>query len=178
MDGIVSGGGHCSLGADGCLTGIGAVGSITGCESGDDGHDGEGESSMRGIGASMGSSTETSAGTHVDLLTSLSHLGNCASENLACIAVKRTLLGECMNRKLALLPGATSKYTISSNLGASLFAWTVNLRLLAMKHSVWCVPLKAGQDCLIVNMGGMGSSEFPPAIRQASHMAHSLSFVH
>ena len=40
------------------------------------------------------------------------------------------------------------------------------------------MPLKVGQGCPIVNMGGMDSSKFPPAIGQASHMAHSLSFVH
>ena len=93
---------------------------------------------MRGIGASMGSSTGMSAGTHVDLLTSLLHLGNCASENSACTAVKRTLLGECMNRKLALLLGATSKYTISSNLGASLFAWTSDRRKTYAAHPNTC----------------------------------------
>ena len=70
----------------------------------------------------MVSSTGTSAGTHVDLLIGLSHFGNCASSNSAHAAVKRTLLGECMNRKLALLPGATPSYTISPNLGVNLLA--------------------------------------------------------
>ena len=102
--------------------GVEAAGSVTGCESGDGEHDGGGESSTRGIGASMGGSAGTSAGTHVDCFTGLSHLGNCTSENLACTAVKRMLLGERMNKKLASLPGATSKYTISSDFGASLFA--------------------------------------------------------
>ena len=46
-DGTAGGGGHCFLGAGGCLTGVGATGSITGCESGDEGHDGGGESSTR-----------------------------------------------------------------------------------------------------------------------------------
>ena len=119
---MACGGGHCFLGAGGCLTGVGAAGGITGCESGDEEHDGGGESSTSGIGASMGSSTGMSVGTHVDLLVGLSHLGNCASENSACAAVKRTLLGECMNKKLPSLPGATPRYTISSNLGASLSA--------------------------------------------------------
>ena len=40
------------------------------------------------------------------------------------------------------------------------------------------MPLQVGQGCPIVDVGGMCGSEFPPAIRQASHMEHSLSFVH
>ena len=80
---------------------------------------------MSGIGASMGCSVGKSVGTCVGCLTGLSHLGNCASENLACVAVKRTLLGERMNKKLASLPGATPRYTISSDLGASLSALTL-----------------------------------------------------
>ena len=47
-----------------------------------------------------------------------------------------------------------------------------------MKRFVWCLPLKVGQGCPVVNMGGMGSREFSPAVRQASHMVHSFSFVH
>ena len=58
------------------------------------------------------------------VFTGLSHLGNFASENSACAAVKRTLWGEHMNKKLASLPDATPKYTISSHLGASLLAQT------------------------------------------------------
>ena len=102
--------------------GVGTAGGITGHESGDKGRDGGGESSTSGIGASMGSSTGVSVGTRVGLFTGLSHLGNCASENSACTAVKRTLWGERINKKLASLLGATSKYTISSDLGASLLA--------------------------------------------------------
>ena len=97
--------------AGGCLMGVGATGGITGCESRDEGHVEGGESSTRGTGASMGGSAGMSVGIHVDHLTGLSHLGNCASENSACTVVKRTLLGECMNRKLASLPGATPRYT-------------------------------------------------------------------
>ena len=59
--------------------GVGATGSITGRESGDEGHDRGGESSMRGIGASIGSSRGMSVRTHVNLLTGLSHLGNYSS---------------------------------------------------------------------------------------------------
>ena len=121
-EGTAGGGGHCFLGAGGCLTGVGATGGITGCESGDEECDGGGESSMRGIGASMGGSTGTLAGARVGRFMGLSHLGNCTSENLACAAVKRTLLGEHINKKLASLPGATPKYTISSDLGARLSA--------------------------------------------------------
>ena len=121
MGGTASGGGHCFLGAGGCLMDVGAAGSITGHECRDKGCDGGGES-LRGIGASINNSTSMLAGTHVDHLIGLSHLGNCASENSACVVVKRTLLGECMNKKLASLPGATPKYTISSNFGASLSA--------------------------------------------------------
>ena len=102
--------------------GVGAASGVIGRETGNEGRDGGGESSMSGIGASMGCSTGTLAGTCAGHLTGLSHLGNCTSENSACMAVKRTLLGECMNRKLASLPGATPRYTISSNLGASLSA--------------------------------------------------------
>ena len=58
------------------------------------------------------------------------------------------------------------------------YVQVVDLRLLAMKRFVWCAPLKVGQGCPIVDMDGMGSSEFPPAIGQACHMVHSLSFVH
>ena len=72
----------------------------------------------------MGCSAGASAVTHAGRLMGLSHLGNCASENSACPVVKRMLLGECMNKKLASLPGATPKYTISSDLGASLSAQT------------------------------------------------------
>ena len=104
--------------------GVGATGSITGHEFGDEGHNGGGESSMGGMGASMGGSTGMSVGTHAGLLTGLSHLGKCTSENSACAAVKRTLLEECMNKKFASLPGATPRYTISSDLGASLSART------------------------------------------------------
>ena len=76
--------------------GVGAAGGVTGRESGDGERDGGGESSTSGIGASMGGSTGISAGTRVDRFMGLSHLGKCASENSACAAVKRTLLGERM----------------------------------------------------------------------------------
>ena len=99
-----------------------ATGGITGHESGDVGHDGGGEPPTGGIGASMGNSAGVLAGTHVDHFVGLLHLGNCTSENSARAVVKRTLLGECMNKKLALLLGATPRYTISSKLWASLFA--------------------------------------------------------
>ena len=59
-------------------------------------------------------------GTHVNLLTGLSHLGNYTSSNSACTMVKRMLLlGEHINKRLASLPGAIPKYTISFDLGAS-----------------------------------------------------------
>ena len=32
--------------------------------------------------------------------------------------------------------------------------------------------------CTIVDMGGMGNQEFPPTLRDASLMVHSLLFVH
>ena len=102
--------------------GVGAAGGVTGCGSGDEGCNGGGESSTRGTGASMGDSPGTSVGTHVDLLMGLLHLGNCTSENSAYVAVKRTLLGEPMNKKLASLPDATPKYIISSGLGVSFSA--------------------------------------------------------
>ena len=51
-----------------------------------------------------------SVGTCVDHLISPLYLGNCTSENSACTVVKRTLLGEHINQKLALLLGATPKY--------------------------------------------------------------------
>ena len=92
--------------------------------SGDEGRDGGGESSTSGIGASMGCSAGMSAGTLVGHSMGLSHLGNCASENSACMVVKRMLLGEHINRKLASLPGVTPRYTISSDLGASVSAHT------------------------------------------------------
>ena len=88
------GGGHCFLGAGGCLTGVGAAGGITGCGSRDEECDGGGEFSMSGIGASMGCSAGMLAGIHVGHFAGLSHFGNCASKNSACAAVKRTLLGE------------------------------------------------------------------------------------
>ena len=122
--GTAGGGGRCFLGAGGCLTGVGATGGVMGPGSGDEGRDGGGESSTSGIGASMGGSAGISAGTRCDRFMGLSHLGNCASENSACAAVKRTLLGERMNKKLASLPGATPRYTISSDFGASLFVRT------------------------------------------------------
>ena len=102
--------GCCFLGEGGNLTGIGATGGVTGHESRDEGRDGGGETSTRGSAASMGGSTGSLAGTCVDRLTGLSHLGNCASKNSPCAAVKRTLLGEHINKKLASLPGATPKH--------------------------------------------------------------------
>ena len=42
-------------------------------------------------------------------------------------------------------------------------------------YMIYCMPLKVGQGCPIVNMGGPGGRDFPPA---ASQMAHSPSFVH
>ena len=119
---MAGGGGCCFLGAGGCLMGVGAAGDITGHESGDEGRDGGGESSTSDNSASIGSSTGMLATTRVGHFTGLSHLGNCASENSACAAVKRTLWRECIKRNLASLPGATPKYTISSDLGASLLA--------------------------------------------------------
>ena len=41
---MAGGGGHCFLGAGGYLMGVGTIGSFTGCESGDRGYDGGGES--------------------------------------------------------------------------------------------------------------------------------------
>ena len=75
----------------------------------------------------MGGSAGMSVGTPVDLF-GLSHLGNCASSNKVCTVVKRTLFGECMDEKLTSLPGATPKYTISSDLWASLSAHTLDGR--------------------------------------------------
>ena len=98
------GGGCCFLGAGGCLTGLGATGSIIGCESGDEVCDGGGESLTRGTGASMAGSTGMLVGTHVDHLKDLSHVGNCTSKNSACAVVKRTLLGECMNKHHCQVP--------------------------------------------------------------------------
>ena len=83
---------------------------------------GGGESSTISIGASMGCSAGMSVGTRVGHFTGLSHFRNCTSKNSACMVVKRTLWGERMNKKLALLPGATPRYTISSDLGVSLLA--------------------------------------------------------
>ena len=155
------------------------------------------------------------AGACVDLLTGLLHLGHCAFSNEACTAVKRMLLGEYMNKKLASFPGATPKYTSNSappthrlltkqpvhrhslslnplqgaptppNISwkedicsATKYMQVINSRLLDIKHFISCVLLKVGERCPIVNMGGMGSSKFPPTIRQASQMAHGLNFVH
>ena len=122
VGGTAGGGGCYFLGASGCLTGVGATGGITGCKFGDEECDGGGEYSTGGIGASMGSSAGMSVGTHEGHFTGLSHVGNCTSEKSACVVVKRTLLGECMNRKFASLLGATPRYTISSDLGTSLSA--------------------------------------------------------
>ena len=95
--GTASSDGHWFQGAGGCLTGVGTIGGITGCESGDKGCDGEGESSKWGMGTSTGGSIGMSAGTHVDLF-GLSHWGNCASLNEACAAVKQTLFRKHMKR--------------------------------------------------------------------------------
>ena len=57
---------------------------------------------MEGMGASMGGSTGTSAGTCAGLLMGLSHLGKCASGDLACMVMKRLLLGEHMNKKFEI----------------------------------------------------------------------------
>ena len=132
--------------------GVGAAGSIIECKFRDEGHDRGGESSIRGTGASMGGSAGMSVGTHVDLLMGLSHLGNCTSENLVCAAVTRTLLGEHINKKLALFPGAIPRYSkfICPNIsqktcGTFKYMQVINSRLLAMKCFIWCMPLKAGQ---------------------------------
>ena len=44
----------------------------------------------------------------------------CDSLKSVCAEVKRMLLGDHMNRKFELFPGATPKYTMSSDLGAIL----------------------------------------------------------
>ena len=54
----------------------------------------------------------------------------------------------------------------------------IDSRQLSIERLIWCAPLKAGQGCPIVKVGGVSSRELPPAVWQASQMAHSLSFVH
>ena len=57
-----------------------------------------------------------------------------ASSNSACADVNRTLLGDLMNRKLDLFPGATPIYTISSDLEPILLAHTSSGRCIYAVH--------------------------------------------
>ena len=60
--------------------------------------------------------------------------GKQALSNSICVDVNRTFLGDLMNRKLDLFPGATPMYTISSDLGAILLAHTSSGRCTYVVH--------------------------------------------
>ena len=60
--------------------------------------------------------------------------GKWASSNSTYADVNKTLLGDLMNRKFELFPGATPMYTISSDLGAILLACTSSGRCMYAVH--------------------------------------------
>ena len=64
--------------------------------------------------------------------------GKWASLKSACADVNRTLLGDLMNKKFDLFPGATPMYTISSDLGTILLAYTSSRRCTYVVHPKTC----------------------------------------
>ena len=64
--------------------------------------------------------------------------GKWASSNSAYADVNKTLLENLMNRKFDSFPGATPRYTISSDLGAILLACTSSGRCMYAVHPKTC----------------------------------------
>ena len=64
--------------------------------------------------------------------------GKWTSLKSTCVDVNRTLLGDLMNRKFDLFPGATPMYTISSDLGAILLACISSGRCMYAVHPKTC----------------------------------------
>ena len=69
---------------------------------------------------------------------SFAQWGKQASSNSTCADVNKTLLGDLMNRKFDLFPGATPMYTINSDLGAILLARTSSGRCTYAVHPKTC----------------------------------------